>query len=373
MSLNADDIPPEFVEWMQQKATSLEPIEPAEAIDQYLEHRRETIQSQTIEEYRQKLSCFEEFCSKNGIENLNDLDVRELNKYRKYRRSGSLPNGESLAPKTMRDDMYLLRDFVEFLEGIRGVSPKLSEKVCIPELANGEGIRDVEVESERVQTVLEYLSKYKYATRMHVVWVFLAHTGRRISGLYALDVDDLHLEQEDPFVELRNRPNETELKNRKSSEGQIFISQEVAQIFKDYIDQNRISVTTENGRSPFLTSDQGRLSKTSIRRYVYKFSRPCFITGNCPHDQEIDVCDAANKRDSMSQCPSSKSPHDLKHGYITSKRRQGVPRKVLAERCDVSPEVMEKHYDERDEQERREHRQQIFNQIQENQSSEGYL
>ncbi len=352
---------------------TLEPIEAGEAIDRYLEYKKQEIRTQTVSEYRRKLAHFQQFCENREIKNLNALNGRLIHDFRQYRRVDSAPQSEPLSTKTMRDEMYLLRDFISFLEEIEGVSRNLSEKVRIPELGAEDGIRNINIESERVNAILDHLEKYEYASRAHVVWTFHAHTGQRPGGLYALDLDDLHLDQENPYIKLCHRQGETELKNGDAGETEIYISKSVARVFEDYIKKNRVEVVTVNSRDPFLTTTHGRLSKTTMRKYIYKFSRPCVVTGECPHDRNINSCEAAKSDDAASKCPSSRPPYALRHGYITSKLRDGVPAEVISGRCDVSEKVIERHYDERNEQEKRELRQKVFEQISKEQNGGGYL
>lgn len=240
-----------------------------------------------------------------------------------------------------------------------------------PNLGQEDGVRNINLEPDRVESILEYLDRYEYATRHHVVWVFFTHTGRRPGGLYALDLEDLKLDQEDPYIEVRHRPDETELKNGDAGETEIHITNDVAQIFRDYIEHNRVDVQTHNNRRPFLTTSHGRLSTSSIRKYIYKFSRPCVVTGECPHDRDIEACEAAQSNNNASSCPSSKPPYALRHGYITSKLREGAPTKTISGRSDVSEKTLEKHYDERDEQQKRKLRQQILEELREDQGQKG--
>lgn len=374
MSVSAEDLSiGELKEILEEVSDSLEPISANEAIEAFIEYKESEVRSQTLSEYRRKLYHFRDFCEQEKIENLNNLDGRTINKFRRYRRVESTPQKEPLSAKTMRDDMYLLRDFLGFLEDIEAVRQDLCEKVRIPELGQEDGVRDVYISDERVEEILEYLRRFEYASKNHVVWVFHAHTGRRPGCLYSLDLENLHLEREDPYIEIRHRPGETELKNGTAGEEEIYISEDVAQIFKDYIEKNRIDVLTENDRKPFLTTPHGRLSKTSMRRYVYKYSRPCVITGECPHDRDTESCKAAESGDAASKCPSSRPPYALRHGYITSKLRDGTPPEVISDRCDVSEKIIEKHYDERGEQEKRELRQKILEEIRDSQNGGGYL
>lgn len=371
MTASIDDLPQEIIDALSETA-DLEPIEPSVAQEQYLESRRGEVRDQTIEEYDHKLSIFVRFCEDNKIENLNEIDGRTLDEYKQYRRTETTPDSDPLAVKTMRDDMLLIRDFIEYLESIEGVPANLSEKVDVPKLNRGDGVRDISFDSERLESILDYLNKFEYASDAHVILVFYSHTGRRPGGLYALDLKDLHLNCEEPYIEFRHREGETELKNGPHGQNQVSISKPVADIFQDYIENHRHDVTDKFGRKPFLTSDSGRLSKSTMRKRVYGFTRPCVVSDKCPHDREPESCDAAQTFNAASNCPSSKPPYALRHGYITAKRTAGVPIKVVSGRCDVSEKVIEKHYDERDEDEKRELRQQILEQIQAENDIDGY-
>ena len=351
--------------------TSKNPISPQDAIDRFLDYKEQEIRSQTVSEYRRKLEYFKDFCSQKEIDNLNNLDGRLLSDYYHYRRNKSAH--EPLSVKTMKDDMYLIRDFITFLKKIEAVAPDLPQKVRIPKMKQDEAVRDVKISSDRIEDILDYLETYEYATHNHVIWLFYTHTGRRPGGLYALDLGNLYLDREEPYIRFQHHPNETELKNGWKGETEIHIAKEVAAVFQDYIEQHRESVVTENGRTPFLTTSHGRMSRSTMRRSVYRFSRPCIINGQCPHNRDQSACEAKTCNDSASKCPSSKPPYALRHGYITAKLREGVPVKILGGRCDVSEEVIEKHYDERNMQEKRELRQQIFQEVQEEQDSQGYL
>ena len=373
MTTSADEIYSKIEELVESSTTELEVISPDNAVENFIEYKQTDVRPQTLIECRRKLDHFLDFCSREEIENLNELNGRSINDYRKYRRTESSSQVSSLAPKTMRDDMYLFREFVQFLEHIEAVVPSLSEKVEIPKMGPKDGVRDLEIEPERVDQILTYLNKYEYATRAHVIWLFHSHTGRRPGGLYALDLDDLHLDIKDAYIELRHRPDETELKNGDLGETEIYIADDVAQIFRDYIKNNRIEVTTENDRKPFLTSSHGRLSKTTMRKDVYRFTRPCVIQGECPHDRDIESCEALESGDKASKCPSSLPPYALRHGYITCKLRDGAPSELISGRCDVSEVVIEKHYDERTETEKRELRKEVFEAISKETNGEGYL
>lgn len=367
-----DDLPEELQEVAKALNQSLEPLEPSEGIELFLDKKSSDISPQTVTEYERKLENLRQFCKMKDIGNLNDFNGRNINEYRRWRRSESADQSEPLAPKTMRDELYLLKSFLRFLEGIEAVVEGSSEKVDIPKLDEGEGVRDTNLDPDRVETILEHLDKYEHASRAHVTWLFFAQVGRRPGGLYALDLEDAHLDCEDPYIEFTHRPPETTLKNKSKSEGEVAIFEPFVTILREYIENNRIEVTTENGRQPLLTSQVGRLSRTSTRRYIYKYSRPCAVGEACPHDRDPESCDAAQPGGEASTCPSSRSPYSLRHGYITAKKDDGVPVAVLCDRCDTSETMIDKHYDEGDDEEKRARRTEVLKEQQAGSSGGGY-
>lgn len=367
------DLADELRKVIDEDPSSLEAISPEEATEKFLDYKKPEIRSQTITEYRRKLSHFVQFCEEQDLENLNELNGRKIDEYQKYRRLESSSQNEPLSANTMRDDMYLIREFIKYLESIEAARSDLANKIRIPKMGEEDGVRDIEIKPDRIENILDHLEKYEYASKEHVVWVFHTYTGRRPGGLYALDVSDLYLNCDDPYLKIKHRQGETELKNGKKGETEIGLTEDVAQVFKDYIETQRIDITTENGREPFLTSRHGRLSKTTMRKYVYKYSCPCVISGDCPHGKNIETCEAAQNGDTASQCPSSEPPYSIRHGHITARLRKGVPAKIVGERCDVSEKVIDKHYDERTETEKREQRQELMQQIRNERDSGGYL
>lgn len=343
-TINIDDLPDEIQSIARAVNQSLEPMPPQDAINRFLEVKSSEIRPQTLGEYENKLEHLLHFCEMRDIENLNNFTGRNIDGFRRWRKHETADQSEPLSNKTMRDDMYLLRDFLSFLEDIEAVRNGLSNKVDVPSLDDDDGVRTIELDPERLAEILDYLRTYQYASREHVVWEFHADNGRRPGDLFSLDLCDLHLDCDDPYIELNHRPDETGLKNGNKSENEIALSEKVAQIFKHYIESNRIDSSTDPDREPFLTSRYGRLSKSTMRRYVYRWSRPCEIGASCPHDRDVDECTAAGSNDKASKCPSSRPPYALRHGYITQMRREGIPKEIVGGRCDVSPEVIEKHW-----------------------------
>jgi site-specific recombinase XerD len=351
-----------------QHLESLNPLTPDEGVARYLKHRGSEITPNTKNEYKSELDRFADFCDQNEIENLNNLTGRDLDSYRCWRRDESTEGESSLSTKTMRDVMYLLRDFVEYLSSIEAVSSRLPGKVVVPELADDDGVRNTELDPERLNQIVDHLAKHEYASREHVLWTLLGVTGRRLGGIHSLDLRDLYLDTDDPYVEFRHDPPRTRLKNAVRGEGPTNIGQETVDVLRSYVEHNRRGVETETGREPLLTTYNGRVSKSTMRKWVYKWSRPCAIGKSCPHGRDPNECTAAVDRDSMSKCPSSRSPHSIRHTYITQKRRDGVPKEILSDRCDVSEEILDKHYDERTPEEKRKRRKKILEELSEDEN-----
>jgi integrase len=176
----------------------------------------------------------------------------------------------------------------------------------------------------------------------------LGHTGIRLGSLVALDLDDY--DPEEQRLELRHRPEaDTGLKNGNEGERLVALGPYVCEVLDDWIDRQRPGVTDDNGRDPMLTTQHGRLSGTTVRETVYKATRPCYYGDDCPHNRNPDECEGADYG-SYSRCPSSVSPHSIRRGSITHHLSEDVPEKVVSDRMNVGQDVLDKHYDKRDEE-----------------------
>ncbi len=355
---------------LQEFGDSLKPLTPAEAVEKFVENEKSELAPTTLSEYENELERFVEFCDKNEVEDSTDFDGRILHDFKIWRRDEAHAGEGSLANKTMRDEMYLFRKFIRFLESIDAVTPRLHTKIEIPSLDDGDGKRDIEFTSEEIDAILDYLEKFEYATREHVTWVLFAATGRRPSDLRSLDCSDVHLDCDEAYIEFKHREEETRLKNGNKSENTVYLNEAAANVVRDYMETQRIDIE-EGGRSPLLTSVHGRLSDTPIQKYVYKFSRPCVLGKECPAGRDPDDCEAMKSGDHASKCPESKPPVALRHGYISDLLRRGVSIHTVSARCDVSEEVIENNYSELTEKERRDLRRKELEKR--NNSDGGYL
>jgi len=308
----------------------------------YIQHRKPDWSEKSVQNNRYRLKKFVAWCGEEEIENLNHLTGRNLHRYRTWR-------GQEIAKITLVNELRTLRKFLEWCASVDAVEKGLREKVLIPDVSEGDEAKDVHIEPERAETILEHLNQFSYASRQHVVASILWHTGIRLGTLRALDVADF--DSDEPCLEVRHRPDsETPLKNGEAAERSIYVGEHYKQVISDYIDHNRDDVTDDYGREPLITSEQGRLSEGAVRTTVYRLTLPCTY-GECPHEKEPTTCEFTNYA-KVSECPSSLSPHAIRRGSITAHLREGTPTEVVSDRMNVSAAVLDKHYDERTEREK---------------------
>jgi len=324
----------------------LEPIAPAEAVELYFSHRRSDLSEKTLQNQRYRLDAFVEWCETEGdLANLNALTGRDIHRFRSWR----LDDGVSKV--TLAGVLQTLRKFLEFAAAIDAVEPGMRERVKLPDVDPEEEASDTILEEDRARAILDYLEKFRYASREHVIVAVLWHTGCRMGTLRAMDVGDIDFDTR--CIDVRHRPETgTPLKNGLAAERAIAIGEAYCEILRDYLEHNRPSVRDEYGRAPLIASKQGRLSETTIRSDVYQITRPCVI-GECPHDRDPADCEAMDYG-RESKCPSSRSPHPVRRGSITKHLRDGSPQEIVSERSNVSGEILDQHYDERSEREKME-------------------
>lgn len=328
----------------------LEPINPDKALDFYLNHRSREVSDSTLRSHESRLSIFVGWCEGNDIDNLNELTGRRLHENRLWRRNY---NG-GLKPVSEKTQMDTLRVFIRFLETIDGVQQDLSEKVQSPDLSSNENVREVMLSRARAEPVLDYLIKYEYASRAHVVLALEWYTMMRRGAVRALDVTDY--QSHDQSIKVHHRPEtNTPLKNGKDGERMVALQPELCDLLDDWIEHQRPDVTDEYGRDPLVATESGRMHPTTATTIVYNWTRPCIIGDDCPLNRDPAECDAA-RYSFAHECPESVSSHAVRRGSITHHLESDVPVEVVSARANVGPETLDKHYDQRSEQTKMEQR-----------------
>ena len=306
-------------------------------MNRFLKDKKPSVTKKTLKNYRTSLRQFCSWLNEQGVTDLNYLDSELIQRYKEHRLS-------NVKVITARQDMMTVKQFIEFCEFVQAVPRGMADMVRIPSVNEGDEICDDLLTRDEALEMLDFLEKFQYASNRHVTLLILWKTGMRMSGLRALDLRDF--DEGRPALQLRHRPmTGTPLKNKEKSERDVLITSETAEIVCDHVDMNREEVTDEHGREPLLTSDSGRVVDTTIQRYVYTATRPCYYNGGeCPFDHDPETCEAMSWNASC-KCPGSVSPHALRRGYVTAARNAGQPKDVTGERVNMSGKVLEKHYD----------------------------
>lgn len=316
-----------------------------EAVDRYLARTRRDKTESTVETYRLDLRQFVQWCDAEGIKQVSDLTGYDFELYEGKR-------AEELAPKSLENQMRLVQRFIRFCEDIEAVEEGLSEKVHIPVAPPESRSSDVMLDSEDARELLQHFrdkSNGLYGTKWHALLEVAWHTGARLGGLQALDLDDY--DREALALEFRHRPKTgTPLKNKLKGERDVGILPKISEVLGTYIEEHRHDRRDEHGRVPLFTtrSTNGRLSDNALRSWMYQATQPCWHTDDpCPHDKVRGRCDWTNAAEA-SKCPSSQSPHAVRTGSITFHRDQGYSKEVVSDRVNASLRVIERHYDKAD-------------------------
>ncbi len=343
----------------------LEPISPSEAIAMYHEAMVDEHAESTRRSAKHRLNSFRQFCEEHDIENLNELTGRDLHRYRIWRREGQGEGRDPVKLVTLKAQLSTLRSFLRFAGDIDAVPSAMYEQLALPTMGPGEDVSESTLEPERAVEILRYLERAQPGTRDHIIFLLLWKTGARTGGIRGLDLADLDLDGEHPrfngpAIQFNHRPNqETPLKNGEAGTRWNRITESTARYIEDYIEYHRHDVTDDYGRRPLITSQYGRLSGNSFRTCLYRVTRPCWRSEECPHGRDIDTCEATHL-DHASKCPSSRSPHDVRSGRVTYYRREEVPRRAVRDRLNASTGILDRHYDRRSDREQAEQRSQHF-------------
>jgi site-specific recombinase XerD len=323
-------------------AADLVPCTPSDALDAYLETNPEGNQASTMRSHQSRLRHFVRWCTDiAALENLNELQGQDLVAFKEYQTEAGY------APRTLESQLETLGVFLRFCRRqnyVRSELPFLVPDVTVPPEAE---TRDRLLEREQATMILDHLETFRYASREHVTWLLLAEKGLRICTLVALDLSDYHppADDADGYLDIQHRPaSGTRLKNGEKSERELALSPAICATLDDYIAYNRVETTDKNGREPLLSTATGRIAESTVRTYINKWTAPCERTGDCPHGRDPAECIAARQAGNM-DCPSKRSPHDVRRGYITYLRRHGVPKEIISDEVDASVAVLDQHYD----------------------------
>jgi len=350
----------------------------SEAVDWYLTVRDSELSRQTLRAHRSRLGHLVRWANNEDTPtDAAELTPRQLYAYRQWRQQDG-----NLSPLTLQTQLSTLRVFVRTLEHVGVVPEGRHETIELPEVANGEGVRETMLNADTAAAIDAYLRQYEYASVEHVYWTLLYQTGCRMGAARAVDVGDVSIS--DQTITFRHRPADgtdqqrgrtippntdttrdgvaidTPLKNGTTGERHVAINDATTALLDDYINDTRPSYEESDGRQPLLTTHHGRPDTSTLRRWIYRWTQPCQRGEDCPHGTNAQACETAGYTNTPSGCPSIVSPHAIRKLVVVNYKRDEVPTKYIEDRCNVSEDVIDKHYDMRDEREKTEQRRDYF-------------
>lgn len=327
-----------------------DPIEPSTVLDLYLQDRETDLADSTRRSHRYTLERFVEWFEANDLTDMRSLDGRGLHEFRLDRR-------KEIEGNTLRSQLGVLRQFIRFAESIEAVPTGLSERIRLPQVEKR--ARDTRLETEMAGVVLDHLRKFQYASRDHALIRLLWVSAIRVGTARSFDRGDF--DPEERTLAVRHRPEtDTPLKNKGRGERLLALDDRTTETLSDYIEHTRPDVTDCHGRRPLFATERGRAGRSTLRRAVYRWTRPCQRGEGCPHDRERGDCEAYQRVSLASKCPSTRSPHEVRRGSISFLLNEDTPVRAISDRANVSEGAIDLHYDVRSEEERTEYRRQFF-------------
>lgn len=314
-------------------------LTPREATERWLNKIRVSKADSTVSSYHYRLKHFVEFCEREAITSMSDLTGWDLETFETERRE------QGLEPLSLNREMGTLKNFFRYCARIELVDEDLPEKVDPPDVPRDAQVDDTQLHAKDAQHLLEYYDNNPEDrfSRAHALLATAWYTGVRLGALRGLDLNDYNADE--AYLQFNHRPREdTPLKNGYDGERMVGIPDELSTILNEYIDRHRHDNHDEHGRPPLFTSEVGRGSQNATRAWMYLATVPC-LHGPCPHGNERDSCDFLTYSTS-SQCPSSRSPHQVRTGSVTWQLNRGMPLEVVAERVNTSVRVLKRHYDQ---------------------------
>jgi len=323
-------------------------LSPSDAAQRWLNKRSVSLADQTLRDYGYRLKVFTDWAESQGVDSMRELTPWLVDEFDAKRKA------DDLAPITLRNHQQTVRDWLEWASDV-GIAPEgVTAAIEVPDVDRGDHVSQILLEPEAGETLIDtFRGGPLHAEKHHVMFEVLWTVGCRMGGLRALDIGDV--DPDANVLEFRHRPQAgTPLKNGPDGERDVGVPPATMNVITEWIHLNRPKVRDDHGRRPLLPTTRGRASSSSIRGWCYFATVPCRYQ-TCPHGKEPAACDWFKSR-GASQCPSSRSPHQVRSGSITWQLHRGMDIDVVARRVNASVSVIKQHYDLPTKREEFEHR-----------------
>lgn len=310
-----------------------------DAVNRWLRKRETDATEQTIRGYRSRMEQFQQWADENSVATVADLDGWTLDEYQLDLRD------QGYAPTTIKGRLNTVRLWIEYLEALELVDESLSDAIEIPTLTRLEEQSQQRLEQDDALASLRLMrqSREYYGTGMHASLEILWHVGARMGAVIGLDLSDF--DPEEQSLSFQHRPSAgTTLKNKMRGERYVGLSEPTVDALKFYISRERSDVRDVNGREPLFSTRQGRISRSTLRAWMYQATQPC-LWMECPHGKRRATCDWT-QRTHASKCPSSRPPHAIRTGSITWQLNMGYSIELVAKRANATIPVIKQYYDQ---------------------------
>lgn len=190
------------------------------------------------------------------------------------------------------------------------------------------------ITTEKAEEIIGHLAKHDYASRQMVEFLLIYHIGCRKSALLSIDCSDV--KPRDGIIQIRNRPEETDLRLKKRNRGErdVNISPEIVSVVTDYIDAHRTE--PQDGSDALLTSWAGRIDDSTLYRDISELTK----CGECTDDSGDPLT-----KQNASDCSESIGCHDLRRVAITRMRDKAVSWNTISGRVNATVQMLKDHYD----------------------------
>lgn len=326
-------------------------IHPRAARRMFFKAKKGTVRDSTYRCYKHPTEQFIDYLETNGIDSMRDVDGFLIETWK-----NELKDRVKLV--TVRNYVTRIRVFIKWCEASNVVESGLYDAIIVPDVPEEQARSTEVVTAEQSERISTRLMTYEYGTRKHAMWELQWHVGCRVGGLVSLDLTDFSPgDAAGPVLRFRNRAeSDTTLKNGRKSERDVSLSDDVAGVLEDYIKMHRRDVRDDHERRPLFTTRNGRVHRNRWYKHVVGLTRPCKHSDRCPEGRQIATCDAAEYKKNSHDCPFTVGTHAIRRGSITNHLNRGWPMEKVSERCDVTIEVLEKHYDARTLEDKRSNR-----------------
>ncbi|EMA25402.1 integrase [Haloarcula amylolytica JCM 13557] len=313
--------------------------------------RRQDRSPSTRSQYKRTIPHFIKFAEEQGTLQPSEISTELVDSY------VDELQGSYDADATIHTYTKNVRSWLQWLSNRNLCDESVYRILDKEEIGLSPAARDEAIPSMRASQILQHLRNKRRGTEIHALIELLWNAGPRIGGVHSSDVEDFDPENRE--LRFRHRPETgTRLKNgdgadRTSGDGErnVELSDRVVEAIQLYIETTRPDITDEHGREPLFTTQHGRASRSTLRRWVYKATSCRWVS----IEAEDQVCDGSCCPDS-DVCSHSYYPHAIRRGAIVHHLSGGLRPDLASERFDVSTKIIRKHYDPRTKRQRREDR-----------------